>query len=60
MEGVLTLILVEVESRLVRSASMLARSTLESTTIVINLPMWNPALIKSRSLARVSDTGRGH
>jgi hypothetical protein len=60
MEGVLTLILVEVESRLVRSASMLARSTLESTTIVINLPMWNPALIKSRSLARVSDTSRGH
>jgi hypothetical protein len=60
MEGVLTLILVEVESRLVRSASMLAQSALESTTIVINLPMWNPALINSRSLARVSDTSRGH
>jgi hypothetical protein len=54
------LILVEVESKSVRSASMLAWSALVSTAAVINLPMWNPTLIKSGSLAKVSATSGVH
>jgi hypothetical protein len=50
----LTLILVEVESRSLLSALMSACSASVSTTAIINLPIWNPTLIKPRSLAKVS------
>jgi hypothetical protein len=54
------LILVEAESKSVQSASMLARSASVSTVTVINLPMWNLALIKSRSMARILATSGIH
>jgi hypothetical protein len=60
IQGVLTLILVEAESNSVQSASVLKRSASVSTAAVINLPMWNPALIKSGLLARVFATSRVH
>jgi hypothetical protein len=60
IKGVLTLILVAEETNLDRSASVLERSTTVSTVVVINLPMWNLALLKSGSLARVSATSGVH
>jgi hypothetical protein len=44
IKGVLTLILVEAETNLDRSASMLECFTSVSTVVVLNMPMWNPAL----------------
>jgi hypothetical protein len=60
IKGVLTLILVTEETNLDRSASVLERSTTVSMVVVINLPMWNLALLKSGSLARVSATSGVH
>jgi hypothetical protein len=60
IKGVLTLILVAEETNLDRSASVLERSTTVSMVVVINLPMWNLALLKSGSLARVSATSGVH
>jgi hypothetical protein len=60
IKGVLTLILVTEETNLDRSASVLECSTMVSMVVVINLPMWNLALLKSGSLARVSATSGVH
>jgi hypothetical protein len=56
IQGLFTLILFKQDSDFVRSPSVFNRSTLVSTTTVMNLPMWNPAWIKSGSLASVSAT----
>jgi hypothetical protein len=50
------LIYSEANSRLHLSASVMACSFSVSTVVVINLPMWNLAMIKSGSLVRVSVT----
>jgi hypothetical protein len=50
------LILIKAEVKSVWSASMLARSASVSTVAVINLPMWNLALINFGSSARISAT----
>jgi hypothetical protein len=60
IKGVLTSILVEAETNSNRSASVLERFASLSIATVINLTMWNPTLIKSGSLARVSATSGVH
>jgi hypothetical protein len=50
------LILVEAESRSFLSTSMLVCSDSVSTVVVMNLPMWNPTIMKSGSLAKVLAT----
>jgi hypothetical protein len=51
-KGILTLIHREVESKWLRSAWVSARFASVFTIAIMNLPMWNLALMKSGSLAR--------
>jgi hypothetical protein len=52
IQGLFTLILLNQDFDSMRSPSMFNRSTMA----IMNLPMWNPAWIKSGSLASVSAT----
>jgi hypothetical protein len=56
IQGLVTLILFKQDSDSMRSPSVFNRSTSVPTTAVMNPPMWNPAWIKSGSLASVSAT----
>jgi hypothetical protein len=55
---ILILICSEANSRLHLSASMMACSFSVSSPAVMNLPIWNPAFMKSGFSARVSTTQR--
>jgi hypothetical protein len=54
IQGLLTLILFMQDSNSMRSPLLFKRFASVSTTTIMNLPMWNPAWIKSGSLATVS------
>jgi hypothetical protein len=56
----LTLNQTEADSSSAYSASVFARSASVSTAVVMNLPMWNPTLMNSGSLARDSSTHEYH